>query len=238
VNDPRSIETVALDYVDDVEAQLRGDILSRAHKHFGYRADSFRAKGPLAAALTDLDIRPLRSEQVGDYMNSKVKSFSFHTGYLVTPLLLACVAFYWIAMHWHYRNWDLVGFTDTSWSASALVMGIFGSVVGTVLSFVAGVASPKYERTSSWWWFTLGPPNEREQAWKFKSYSRYIPVHVLNMAVQVKEACPDARFYVKELTTKVNKMKRSDPDPFLHVELGPESYWLAVWDEREFEARA
>ena len=69
------------------------------------------------------------------------------------------------------------------------------------------------------------------------NYTGYVPVHVLNTALQVRTACPSAAFYIDELTLEVAQIPRPLPDPFLKVSLGSESYYIAVWDEREFEAK-
>jgi hypothetical protein len=39
---------------------------------------------------------------------------------------------------------------------------------------------------------------------------------------------------VYELTHSIAEEPRPEPDPFLQVKLGPESYFIAVWDERDY----
>jgi len=64
-------------------------------------------------------------------------------------------------------------------------------------------------------------------------YTAIVPEFALRKAVQIKEACPTALFYVDVLKVNTKKI----PDPFLVVKLGSEKYWVEVWDESEFEAQ-
>jgi len=79
-------------------------------------------------------------------------------------------------------------------------------------------------------------------------YKKPIPDFVLSKAVQIKEACPEAQFFVDALTTRVRRRYATyvkpkvssstvyDYDPFLVVQLGDERYWIEVWNEPEFES--
>lgn len=69
--------------------------------------------------------------------------------------------------------------------------------------------------------------------WQKQSLSEYphaIPEFAVQIAVQIKEACPDAQFSVQFL---------SEPkaDPFLIAYIGKEIYYVAAWDEPGFEGR-
>lgn len=60
------------------------------------------------------------------------------------------------------------------------------------------------------------------------AYDRDIPESALQKVATISEKCPEARFYVLELTNK--------PDPFLVVTLNEEEYYVDVWDEPGFKA--
>lgn len=232
------IERAPLEHVDDVEAQLRGDVLARAGKLFGYHAEAFRHSGPLAAVLAELDIRPLRAEQVEDYMRGKEGKTRLNTGWLWAPGLLALIPAYWAVARLACGTWGAIGFP---WAFPGMIGSILGAFTLLNVTFIEN-AWPTYERESKWALYALGEPIEEvvrgRGPVRREHYSRYVPIHALNLAVQVKEALPEARFYVHELTTVTRKLERPRPDPFLSVELGVEKYWLAVWDERDYEAKA
>lgn len=69
---------------------------------------------------------------------------------------------------------------------------------------------------------------------KIEEYKLPVPEFVLNKAVQIKEKCPEAEFYIQHL--------EDHPDPFLVVEIPKagyghkERYFVEVWDEPKFEA--
>lgn len=69
---------------------------------------------------------------------------------------------------------------------------------------------------------------------KLQGYTKPIPEFVLNKAVQIAEKMPSAQFCIQELH---HTSKRIDPDPFLVVSYGDESYYIEVWDEPTFESK-
>lgn len=92
----------------------------------------------------------------------------------------------------------------------------------------------------------------------YERYSRFVPLYALDIANSIKEACwgprIDVDFFIDELTfypavhrpkavdiLKMRWMTSSrglvipDPDPFLLVTAGWETYYLAAWDERDWE---
>lgn len=243
--DVRKIERIALTHVDDVEANLRGDVLRRAETLFGYVAESFNAAGPLAKALAELNIQPLDTAQVFQYMESKKKTWNTHyrlMGHLTASLLPVIFSIIARLVIWKFHlqtTGDILGTAGTA----CIVAGIL-----SILSLFFGNAAAsdikdyKYERI--WQHYSLGEGvseeefvgrnNHRHGIFK---YERYIPIHVLNLAVSVKELVPKATFFVDELQQTYQRIPRPLPDPFLQVKLAGESYYIAVWDEREFEAK-
>jgi hypothetical protein len=55
--------------------------------------------------------------------------------------------------------------------------------------------------------------------------------------VHIWEALPEVKFSIHELHAEVSEVPNPLPDPFMEVILGTEHYFIAVWDEREFEAK-
>lgn len=77
---------------------------------------------------------------------------------------------------------------------------------------------------------------------RLESYnSGRIPTSVLEAALEIAEICPQADFwvhhtYVTRLLTQEEvsaEMQARYIDPFLEVQLGNESYFIAVWDEQD-----
>jgi hypothetical protein len=229
---------MAVAHVDDVEASLRGEVLLRAQQLFGYAADAFGAAGPLAKALVTLDIKPLRTEQVEQYKKGKERAVTrnpwpwFLVAVWLAPQILCDGIVTW--NHW----WDATG------PAGPMAAVIISLIVHAVLDI--GFKEKFQKRRITWRWVTwsLGAWAITPQEYgyyvqsRLQPYPRYVPVHVLNLAVQLATELPEARFGVDELQRSVEDVPRPDPDPFLWVRLGGERYYLASWDEREFEAKA
>lgn len=244
VKDARKIETVALTHVDDIEQNLRGDVLTKAYQEFGYQGNSFGAKGPLAKALAKLDIHPLKTEQVKQYQESKRRqSISMAAKramifWAATALLVTSAQI--VAGHY----WKM-GLFEYAFSTVVSLL-----VLGFIWHALIEDAFDNYRKSWDWTSFALGkntvqiPDPEgtkfsHRSGWtvEAKPYGRYVPVHVLNLALQIKNECPSTAFLVEELTMSVNEVPRPLPDPFLAATLGSEKYYIAVWDEREFEAK-
>lgn len=58
-----------------------------------------------------------------------------------------------------------------------------------------------------------------------------VPAKALEDAVRIKNALPTAEFHVHELKARVF-------DPFLSVSHGGKTYYIAVWDEPDFDAKS
>ena len=71
-------------------------------------------------------------------------------------------------------------------------------------------------------------------SWKtipLEKYRKPVPLTALTKAVAIKEAMPEAKFAVQELT----KNRVPIPDPFLVVKAGNATYYIAQWNEPTFE---
>jgi hypothetical protein len=244
VRDPRTIQRVVLKHGDDVEAELRGEVLTKAYELFGYQADTFKSRGPLAATLAKLSIAPLDQTEVDLYKKSKEKKWTVNyrmTGFVVFnvawPFLtigavLALKAFF----SWH----EVADFTTLDGVCIGFaVLTLFGYFVGN--SIISDeLKNVRYTR--DWKTWPLGKKAEEVRnngnARTAERYPRYVPVHLLNLAVSIKQTLPAARFYVEELQVTHEDIPKPLPDPFLVVTHGSERYTIGVWDEREFEAKA
>ncbi len=226
-NDPRTIERVALTHVDDVEARLRGEVLTAAADMFGYQAGGFRAAGPLATALARLDIAPLDEDAVRGYMRSKEwrKRWSARGRWwracgLALPVVLSAAV---LVTH-RVTHDAFAGFV-----AACLTLIAWVFISGMAADFM--FSDDTVEERAFWREYSLGSSSTMD------AYRRYVPVHVLNLAVQVRRELRSAEFRVHELASVVRRVERPRPDPFLEVKLGAEHYFLAVWDERDYEER-
>jgi hypothetical protein len=63
---------------------------------------------------------------------------------------------------------------------------------------------------------------------EISQYKEAIPLHVLDKAVQIKKALPDAEIIIEHLT--------ESQDPFLVVKHGGKKVYVDVWEEPRFEA--
>ena len=244
--DVREIPRMALSHVDDIEANLRGEVLTKASKMFGYAADTFNAVGPLAKVLVDLGIAPLDTVAVQLYMKSKEKKWCrrydawFRTLLVAGPVVALLGALF--SESCLHASADTLG-------ATVAIGVIVTAITLLVLNLFIFERNPfsTVEYTHSWAQYVLGRTRYDTglQRRKFgyaeavyvEPYTRYVPVHVLNIAVSVKTAVPEAVLYVHELQQTQMEIPKPLPDPFLEVRLDSERYYIAVWDEREFEAK-
>ena len=238
VKDVRDIGRVALAHTDDVEAELRGAVLTQAHELFGYTADSFATRGPLASKLAELGVQPLNQVQVDQYKASKKKKWRMRwraLGHFTASFGLPAV--FWLTSIYlvrplfqiHWAKSDDFQFADLLWMVP-FVLTVASLCLGN------GFASECLEDVDFarvWTTYVLGRSNA-----DYNTYPRYVPVHLLNYAVAIKQAMPNAVFLVEELQLTRERVPNPLPDPFLVVTLGSERYTIGVWDEREFEAKA
>jgi uncharacterized membrane protein YeaQ/YmgE (transglycosylase-associated protein family) len=226
--DVRNIETMVLTHTDDIEKELRGDILAKAYQEFGYQADSFDAFGPLAKAFVKCDIAPLNTEQVEKYKASKESNLTIKTWPFYILTLLSVVGVYWGFAYHYIRNTN-----NDSGMVAVIIVGAVGTIVALICGAIFSDEMPTYKRSRGWHRYNLDKYEDRT----FHQYPRYVPVHILNMAVQLKNELSGAKFYIDELTT-LTVAQWPEPDPFILVQYGSEKYYFGVWDEREFEAKA
>lgn len=81
-----------------------------------------------------------------------------------------------------------------------------------------------------------GTAVKEEAFWRMtplRDYGSPVPKPVLDLAVQLKKRLPKARFHVHELVQQERVL-----DPFLAVTYAETTYFIAAWDEPEFDARS
>lgn len=238
MKDVRSIPRMVLDHVDDVEANLRGEVLRQAADNFGYCAESFGATGPLAKALRELGIAPLDTAHVERYKKSRehVRMVNrrawAHWLLSVVPVSVALPL-------------NIVFWNNTVGPLPTMGVALLSVIANGVLAIGFDRALTSRKHTWAWATYVLGPRTGdammdmygRTIHRSVSRHTRYVPVHELHLANQIRVACPQVQFGMDELTYSLEDMPRPLPDLFLWTQLAGEKYYIAVWDEREFEAR-
>ena len=116
--------------------------------------------------------------------------------------------------------------------------GLVLTVVLTALNAIALLTAVTWliPSDSSQW----GRGERVERHWKLFTLSTFdkdIEPFVLEKALEISRACPTAQLLVEALVeTKGQKaLEVIEPDPFLVVINGSESYYVEVWDEKKYE---
>lgn len=234
--DPRNIRRTTLRYSDDIESNLRAEVLEKARNEFGYVGESFGAQGPLAKAIIKSGIEILDTAQVDAYRASRVKTEVFEprkntkktiivtvgTIFNATSLLSAWGYFF------HFSMFDgLFGL---------FLMLPFVAMMGILFAFTSRFPDQigtKFTRETFWTTYSLGSVSRQSNP----AYRGYVPVHVLNSALVLRSELDDVNFDIIELTVKEFNSPLPLPNPFMLAKRGSEQYYIAVWDEREFESK-
>ncbi len=251
--DVRQLKRVVLTHVDDVEQQLRMDVLDKAQQKFGYVGESFGAKGPLAKVLTDCGIHVFDTQQVAAYMASKEFAYTYKPWDAkirrrkLTIRLIGAGAVMALLAVWYFVFAASDMFFRVFPSTLTVVIGTFITAMLSDFANLYGDFEQRHqevERKQYWKKFRFGSVVQHDRTEliyngvrtsnELRSYTGYVPVHVLNEALTIKEAAPQAEFFVHELTLAERNVPLPQPDPFMEVALGSERYIFAVWDEREF----
>jgi len=79
----------------------------------------------------------------------------------------------------------------------------------------------------------------RKRVWRKTQLDHYkgnVPEFVLSRALEIKREAPETSFEVMSLVQETtNKAPEPLPDPFLIARHGNETYFIDVWDEKEYE---
>lgn len=213
---------MTLTHVDEAMADSRAQLARAAKSVLGYNkmAKAIAVQDALAFTLRKLEIEPLLRSSVEEYKAKKAKPgmWSGHKEAIVWAILLAATipAQMFLEPHSHGWGWALI--TQITLLLGALICA--GRAV-----FCAWDESERGHRI--------------ERSWNFVELSRYegnVPEFALERAVRIKTALPQADIFVDQLYEReVNSPMQRHPDPFLVARLGDETYWVDVWDEKEYE---
>lgn len=198
----------------------------RAKEVLGYNGDTVEVAqrtimAKLAAALNELGIEPFTNESVKAYR--KCELWRAANIWQMMPVVFAtCIMMFTLGLG--VAAYMLPGSRSGS---PEQYIGLLGGVLalfslfGTTIS--AGV------------WLADGAIVGLE--WKaihIGMYNQPIPPAVLEMALEIKERCPEAMLTVEHL----NKKTKIVPCGFfLRVDAGKKTFYVACWDEPRFDAR-
>lgn len=235
--------TGAIKSATDAQAELeeRKRFAEETEKRLGYRplsqavsqeTISVPADVVLLKALVELDIRPLDRESVLRYMvdmsGNNLNLFFKGIGF---PLLSAGLVSVLVLMISAYRSPELVG-------GEMHIHWLWPAIAGLGF-FMVWAEHAIFPRKS---WRAIAINN----FFSFGPKSALLPREVLTIALKVKDALGLAELKVHQLQHdrgpwfKVFGLAATifnDPDPFLEVRFGGESYFIAVWDEPGFDGK-
>lgn len=242
-----SIITVRGDQIQDAAEALA---VLEERKQFASRVETALGYRPLAAAIKEetlvapvdvvllkvlhkLGVRPLKLASVLRYkhdavknsLNLLLKAFGFplmFSGLMAVTILLIAAS----------RTPEVI-------SAQLSVHWIWPALLG-MGAFMVWAEHALIPRTE-WIVHSL----ERGHPWILDRPS-LVPREVLQLALRVKEELVKCEFYVHALSQDHGPWFKifgvignviADPDPFLEVRFGGESYYIAVWDEPGFDGK-
>lgn len=238
---------------EDAMVQERNALAKKAHKQLGYKllAQTINPAANLLAALKKLDIKPLSRLGVEQYKISKEKVFIRASSIrlaaywiLVAPLAItAPIALYWYIHTTPFPNTfsgELsMQYDPPFWLAASFVALAItaATVVGTLCNATWGAGKHETPRFVQHW-----------KRYPIAEYAGAIPEFALAKALQIKELCLTADFYIDQLVTEVDRQDAERirdnqerivrmRDPFLVVVTKDETYYIEVWDEKDYESK-
>ncbi|REJ91644.1 MAG: hypothetical protein DWQ34_14475 [Planctomycetota bacterium] len=199
-----------------------GELPGQAQATLGYgrllaEQAATRRRNALWRTLAELDVLPFTGSSVEAYKQACARRANrrIAEAALATVGLSALVAL--VAL-------PLLLFTALFGFANAAFYSALAFSAGTVIAVAAGVVESRYSVEREW--------TMRE----LSDYAEPVPEFVLQTAVEVKQAHPDAEFHVCTL-----EENRVVVDPFLVLRIqegGAErDYYLEVWNESRFDGR-
>lgn len=215
--------------VDDSGTDSRTQLALNAKERLGYDrlARAIAIPDALMFALRKLEIEPLVKSSVEAYMLEKAKPGPW-SGPRQGILILVGIALAW-AIPTPFLLSLIKPAPDGPGIAAAIMLLVLaaGGIVLGINAFLK-VLSREYcgKRTTRKWVSS-----------QLKDYAGNVPEFALDRALRIQAACPRASFSVSQLYEEIESIPRPLPDPFLIVTLGIESYYVDVWDEKEYEAK-
>lgn len=187
---------------------------------------SYTVFGSLLTTLCQLDIHPLDKAAVEQYKLTKVKVGMWRMT-KVAILLSVCFVMLSLCTAWYWSAIIKWGIPTSPFTVLVRVFGVGGSFIVFCAIFAALAerrGGEDYRKCKTW-----------SEA-RLEDYQGQVPLFVLSKALAIREAYPNARFTVEQLAeTTEQGVTIRDPDPFLIVKTYQESYYVDVWDERQFE---
>lgn len=207
--------------LDEAMIDSRRELLNEASEVLlGHTKDRPQATD-LLVALKRLDFRPLESESVRKYKASKQKTWkSYELGDRLFQILwVICTSLFLICVG------DMIRTKSTP-------------QIEGVLSFVTGLCIVYLSM-----YLCDVDPTIHTRSWHSTSLESYgienIPDFVIAKAVELKKMAPGVSFnveYLSEILTR-HEPARFSNDPFLVANMGSDSVFLDVWDEKDFERK-
>lgn len=206
--------------VDDREQLAREakDVLG-----YGKLALAIATPGALLFALRKLEIEPLVRRSVDAYKAKKAIP-GMWSGHKAAYLRMAgaLIPFGVSRYYGSISDWNQTIFPNIA-VVIAVVIGIVLAFTGLVGRFDNDFRGSRITRK----WARIS----------IREYDGTIPEFALRKAVQIKTETPSAVFYIDQLYQESERHVVLDPDPFLLVTLNDETYYIDVWDEKEYEAK-
>lgn len=200
--------------------QERCELGHKAERILGYsRLAQATTQGTLLHTLRKLDIAPLSSIKVKNYMVKKAKPGIWSsTKDKLWTAAIAIGLFGSACLFNSFANWEKGPFLMPLMTIVSLIL----AVIVTIMFFVA---------------FENGSGTRIKREWRSASLPSFssignVPEFVLEKAIAIKEKLPAVNFSVEYL---VDNHEVRDPDPFLVAVLENERYYIDVWDEKEYE---
>jgi hypothetical protein len=224
------------DTADPVQA-TREDLAREAMKVLGYRkmAQVLTVPDALGYTLRRLEIRPLVESSVREYMKKRERTGSWscrRTGAISLALAILTAP---VSGRLFFITPDNFTLLSALTFIGAMAFGL-AAIVFTIVGFGEACRTSSSDRGT-----------RLVRCWervRIREYSGSIPEFALRKAVQIQTELPQARLFVEQLTVREEEDRqgrenavriRALRDPFLYAELENESYYIDVWDEKEYE---
>lgn len=219
---PADIVRMTFKDVDPTLQAERIKLAKEAQSQLRYTrlAKAIALPGALLYNLHKLNIEPLQTEQVNDYMETKKKVGLWGSQKKAILLLFISLAFFGMFLKTLSFGWS-------DGRGSATVAGALGTLSLVIFALLAtlglfGLWSSHGDRTKQDWVRV-----------NLADYKSNVPEHALAAAIAIDKAVPGAYFQVIYLAETSEHRERPKPDPFLVVGSAHtcEEYYLYAWDE-------
>lgn len=205
-------DRVKLDNPIDYEiTEERKKLENEVQQLFRYQLYYGKPHNEVAAALSKAGIEPFDPEQIQKYMSRKAFWYARRLNLKRTIWMTLA----WLSFGTFFGNMFVNLDAKNHISIAATI-----ACISLVMGFVAGLIASNTRKYKAEW-----------RRYGLCSYEHPIPTFVLERAIQAKKAYYNATIEISQL--EANEVVR-DPDPFLVVN---GSYYIEVWDERDFEKK-